>query len=138
MTSPWEVLAERQIVAPRKARMRAAETRRQKKLKERDTLFRAWKKWHEERREQFLQHDGAAELVALIERMTLDDGDALIDLVEHSPLRHADQETRSLALSLINNGIIYLRESNGLVPFDDPLPDEEPSAFFVVKEMLTG
>src|SRR6185295_4266787 len=120
MTNVWLELAERQIAAPVKARMRAVEKRRQKKLEDNKILYRMWKKWHDKRRDQLMEHDGANELVAFVEKMTLGDADALIELVEHSPLRQGDREVRSLTLGLISNAIIYLRENAGLEPFDDP------------------
>jgi len=136
MSNPWLDLAEKQIASPVKARSRAAEKRLKKKLEEDKILFRLWKKWQAERREQLMQHEGADELIAFVETMTLEDADALIELIEHSPLRHGNREVRSLTLSLISNAIVYLRERSGLEPFDDPLPDEEPTAFFIVREML--
>ncbi len=137
MGNPWEELAERQISAPRKARMRAVEKRLAKKKIEENILYDLWQRDFRDRRKQLMQHAGGPELLAFIEKMSLYDADRLIALVEASPLRSAEPAVRGTALSVINGGIIYLRESAGLAPIDDPLPDEEPSAFIILRKMLT-
>jgi hypothetical protein len=138
---PFERLANQQISAPIKSRIKAAATRaerkRQKELQERDTLFRIWKKWHEERKAELLNDPAARELALFIEQMTLGNAERLIELVEASPLRGVDDNTRFLMLDLIGRGITYLREASGLDPFDDPL-DDEPNAFLIIKELLSG
>lgn len=142
--NPFEALAEKQIVSPRKSQMKAVETRRSralaKKQAEGDILHKLWKKWHAERCRDLLKVEGAAELIAFVERMTLNDAEALIDLVEHSPLRHADADARFLALGIVDRSIIYLREKAGLMPISDSIPwlDEPPTVFEVVKSLLNG
>ena len=136
MGNPWEELAERQISAPRKARIRAVEKRLAKKKLEENILYDLWQRDLRDRRKQLTQHAGGAELLTFIEHMTLHDADALIALVEASPLRSAEPSARGTALSVLNNTIVYLRESNGLDPINDPLPDEKPSAFIILREIL--
>lgn len=141
MTDAWDDAATEQIVSPRKARIRAAEKRRQKQLKERDTLFGLWKKWHRERRDKLLGGawaEPARKLADFLDRMTIEDASALVTLVEHGPWRMTDPDTRFLVLQLIDMAIADLREANGLIAFDDPIPftDEEPSAFLIIKELL--
>jgi len=142
----WEQLAEKQISSPRKARMRAVETRaqrkREKELQDRGILFKMWLKWHEERKAMLLAGawGGAArELADLLERMTLDDAPALLAHVKAGPWREADRDTRFLTLAMIDHRIIYIREQAGLVPMDDSLPwiGEEPTVFEQIKELLT-
>jgi hypothetical protein len=138
MTDAWDDIASEQIVSPRKARMRAAEKRKQKALQERNHLFREWQKWHKERKDELLGGpwgEPARELADYLERMTPEDASALVSMVEHGPWREADADTRFLVLALIDHSVIYLRENNGLEPFDDPL-DDEPSAFLIIKELL--
>jgi hypothetical protein len=141
----WEEAGDRLMVAPRKARMRAAETRaekkRQKELAERDYLFRDWQEWHKKRKGELLAGawcEAAQELSNFLETMTVEDAPALVALVERGPWREADHDTRFLVLELISHSIIYLREKVGLAPFDDPLPfsDDEPNAFLVIRGML--
>jgi len=145
MTDAWDDIANEQIVSPRKARMRAAITRaerkRQKALTERNQLFREWQKWHKERKQQLLagpQREAAQELADFLEQMTIEDAPALLTLVENGPWRDSERDVKFLVMELISHSIIYLRESAGLSPFDDPLPfsDEDPSVFLVIRELL--
>jgi hypothetical protein len=137
----WDDIASEQIVSPRRARMRAAEKRKQKRLQERNELFRAWERWHKERREILLSgpHGRAAqELVDFLERMTCceEDAAALLTLVQQGPWADSDPDVKFLVLGVVDNAITYLRENEGLHPFDDPLPDEEPNVFLTIREML--
>jgi hypothetical protein len=135
-------LAERQIAAPRKARMRAAEKRAANKDKaeiEREDLRRAYVQWRRERREAlFAGPYGAAaqELDAFLKSMTLADAAKLIELVRRGPWRSTEAETRLEVVALVNAAITRLRERNGLEPFDDGLPGEPPTAFQIVRELL--
>ena len=48
-----------------------------------------------------------------------------------------DPDTRFEILSLINAAITELREGHNLPPFDDGIPpDDEPTAFIVIREMF--
>jgi hypothetical protein len=142
-SDPWARLAEESISNPVKSRMKAAATReqrRQEKAKaEGDILFKEWKTWHEQRKAELLAGpygQDALQLLNFIEQMTLDDAARLIELIEASAIRSADRNTRRQILSLISRGIIYVREANGLDPFDDPLPDDDPDVFQRVKCLL--
>jgi hypothetical protein len=144
MSDPWERLAKEAISNPVKSRMKAAATReqrRQEKAKaDGEYLYREWRKWHEERKAELLagpHSQDALQLLNFLEQMTLDDAERLIEVVEASPLRTADADTRTRILSLISHGIVYVREANGLDPFDDPLPNDEPNAFLRIKTLLT-
>jgi hypothetical protein len=138
-------LAERQIAAPRKARMRAAEARAARKaaadeaLAERGEMFRRWKRWRKERVAAVLNgphSDAARELVGFLESMTLADEAALLAFVKQGPWREADSDTRFEILALVDTAIVRLRERDELVPIDDPLPDAPPGAFLLLREWL--
>jgi hypothetical protein len=138
-------LAERQIAAPRKARMRAAEVRAARKaaadeaLAERGEMFRRWKRWRKERVAAVLSgphSDAARELAGFLESMTLADEAALLALVKQGPWREADGDTRFEILALVNAAIVRLRERDGLAPFDDPLPVAPPSAVLMLRGWL--
>jgi hypothetical protein len=140
----FEELAERQIAAPRKARMRAAEKRAataaEKALAERERMADMWRRWRRERVDQLVNgsHGEAARtLVAFLDAMTLADATALIALVEGGPWRAADADTRFLLLALIDGAIVTLRERAGLAPIDDALPGEPPATFQIIREMLS-
>jgi hypothetical protein len=137
--------AEKQTPASVKARQRAAEKRRatkaqEKALAEREDLFRLWKRWRRERLDALLAgtYGGAArELVAFLQAMTLDDGARLVEFVRAAGWARTDADTKFEVLSLINAAITALRERAGLVPFDDPLPDDEkPTAYLVIRELF--
>jgi hypothetical protein len=136
----FEALAERQVCAPRKARARAAERRAaEKALRERDQQCAAFHRWHQKRVDELLAGpygDQARELVAFLATLALDQAPELITLVERSPWRGADPDTRFQILRLIDRGIARVRERAGLAPFDDALPGESPTAFQIIREAL--
>jgi hypothetical protein len=135
--------AEKQTPASVKARRRAVEKRRateaEKVLAERNDLFRLWKRWRRERLETLLagpHGDAARELVAFLQAMTLDDGKALVEFVRAAGWERADADTKFEVLSLINAAITALHERAKLPPINDALPDEEPTAFLIIREMF--
>ena len=145
----FEHLAERQISAPRKARLRAAEKRAERKpadrkaaerkaTKERQQLSAAWRRWQNEQREKLLAGPDGNQfriLIGFLNGMNLHDGAALIAMVE-ADWAHAGADMKFEALSLIDRAIIALRARNGLPAFDDPLSDEAPSVFQIIREVL--
>jgi hypothetical protein len=136
----FEALADRQINAPRKARMRAAERRAvEKALTERNKQYAAWQHWHQNQCEELLagRHgDDARTLVAFLNALTLDQAPDLVALVERGPWRGADPDTRYQILRLVDRSIAHVRERAGLAPFDDALPNEPPTAFQIIREAL--
>jgi hypothetical protein len=136
----FEVLAARQISAPRKARARTAERRAaEKALRERDKQCAAWRRWQQKQFEELLAGPYGAcarPLVAFLNALTLDQAPELITLVECGPWRSADPETRYQILRRIDSSIARARERAGLAPFDDALPDEPPTAFQIIREAL--
>ena len=68
--------------------------------------------------------------------MSIDDGDALIDLVKISRLPNADLFTRLTTLRLVGDAIERLRIQNGLPPYDDSLPGEDPTVFEIIRAEL--
>jgi hypothetical protein len=116
---------------------RAQERAKKKALEDRDQLFKAWKHWHEERKQELLEGpyaEAARELVNFLEYMKLEDANDLIELVQRGPWN--DRDVKYMVLVLIDHRIIFLREQAGLPAFDDPLPDEEPDTFMTLREML--
>jgi hypothetical protein len=88
--------AEQAITQPVKCRMHAAELRatthaqraQEKALQERDELFARWKKQHKAQQAVFLagpHHTEAAKLVAFLDTLTLDDGEALLACLRAGP-----------------------------------------------------
>ena len=132
-------LAERQIAAPPKSRLRAAEKRAARKAAEERAQFNAaWQRWRNEQREKLLAGPYGEQfqrLIGFLDDMGLHDSVALIGMVE-AEWKHADADMRFAALSLIDSAIITLRERHGLPTFDDPLPDEAPNVFQIIHEVL--
>jgi hypothetical protein len=143
---PYARLAEKLIVNPVKARMRAAKTRAERKaaksINDKQIQFELWRKWHHKQTKKLLTGPFGKDiktLSAFLERMTLTDGENLIHLIERGPWRDVDQDTRYLVLSLIDSRIVYLHETEGWPPFDDTMPflDSKPTLFLRIREMLT-
>ena len=134
-------LADRQIAAPVKVRQLAAEKRAARKaIDSRDRLNVAWRRWHDEQREALLagsHGDAARGLITFLSSMALDQGTALVALIEAGPWRDADADARFGILALIDAHIVMLRERHGLPPFDDALPGTRPSVFLVLREALS-
>ena len=133
-------LAERQIVTPRKARMRTAEKRAMRKaLNERNAQMKLWRQWRQERIAQLLAGPHSADAQALVRFLDdLSSAAELIEFVKRGPWRQTDADTRFLIASLIDIAIIEVREKRGLPPFDDAMPfgDEPLTAFEQIREIL--
>lgn len=143
MSNPFLRLAEQQISNPVKSRMKAAATREQrrraKQLSDNAILYKQWKQWHDKCRAELLAGpygEAASELADFIASMSIQDGDALIAKVERGPWVSADTDSRYQVLRMIDHSIVYLRESNGLEPFDDPL-DDDLNVFLQIRQMLS-
>ncbi len=142
MTAPAEFLqfAERQIVVPRKARIRTAEKRAmQKALGERDAQMKLWRQWRQERIAALLAGPYSADTQALVQFLDdLSSAAELIEFVKRGPWHQADADTRFLIASLIDIAIVEVREKRGQPPFDDAMPfsDEPLTAFQQIREML--
>jgi hypothetical protein len=143
-SNPFEALALRQISAPRRARLQAAErraqTRAEKAQVDQEKQFALWHKWRRERSDALLAGpyaDAARALIELLDHLTPDAADTLITAVMQGPWADADPDARFLILTLIDSAIVELRERNGLPPFDDPvLPDDPPNVFLTLREVL--
>jgi len=103
-------------------------TPRDKEIRDRSRLLRRWRAWHQEQIDEALRGPHHAELGALLgflNRMTLADGDRLIDLVKHQGWHGAGSDMRYLILRTIDLEIIKIREANGLDSIDDALEGED-------------
>jgi hypothetical protein len=117
-----------------------AEVAKEKRLTERDVLMKRWHADRDKRKAELMKGDWKApaiELVNFLDRMTMEEAPALIELVQ--VWRHADGDTRFQVQMIISDAIMYLRECEGLPPFDDPIPyvdDDEPNASMIIREIL--
>ncbi len=134
MTNPFEQIADRQIVSPRKARMRVAEKRLQKRRTEQDIFFRLWKERHDKMTQEL--PDDVKKLLQFLLRL-----DQAGELVEHLEAwlkeRKVTADEKHRVLQIVDRAIIYHREKEGLPPFDDALPGEDDTAFLIIRKMLS-
>jgi hypothetical protein len=132
MTSnPFLDLAERQMPAPVKARERATEKRRSKRLQKHDDEQRKLSAYYKAHRRQELADalagaDGAKlkALIEMLDALTLETIPHLVAFVRAGGWHTAAASTLFLARCLASETIVKLREKSGLEPFNDPLPDE--------------
>jgi hypothetical protein len=132
-------LADRQISSPAKARQGAAEKRKHKAADDQGRLRLAWRRWHDERGEALLagpHGDATRGLINFLGSMTIDQGAALVALVEAGPWRDVNADARFEILRLIDTAIIALRERHDLPPFDDLL-SARPNVFLKIREALS-
>jgi hypothetical protein len=74
-----------------------------------------------------------------IRRCGIGDAHLIISLVRahHGAwLRNTSPDTRALALEIVSTRIRQIREGAGLPPFDDPVMDEEPDVYMIVRGIL--
>jgi hypothetical protein len=154
----FELCAQQQMVAATKAKHRAAEKRAAAKVvkNERDApmkpsaleqeqldknaQLKLWRAYHRDEINAVINgpyRDNWRELVKTVRDMTFENPGAIVGYVQHAQWLHeADFQTRRVVLSMIARAIMQLREINGYPPFDDALPDEEPTAFEIIRAEL--
>jgi hypothetical protein len=147
MSNPFEDLADHGMTAPVKAKIRAAEKRaamkptaQEQESIDKRRLLRTHSRW---RRRQIKEHLARPywvefrELAAFLRKMTINDADRLVDFVKRATwLKSGPYAARFCALMLVGDTIARLRIRNGLPPFDDSLPGEEPTAFEKIRDEL--
>ncbi|HEX2554218.1 MAG TPA: hypothetical protein VHL98_10980 [Microvirga sp.] len=144
--NPFEALADTQIVAPVKQRLKAAEARAsraaeaEKELRDEEKLGRLYRRWRRQKVEDLLTGSFGREvkgLLGFVRTMTLSSAPALIRLVEQATwIQAMPLDARFDLLQEISRLITLLRLREGLPPFDDDLPGEEPKAFFQIKDLM--
>lgn len=110
--------------------------------REKDALSRAYRvarqRWIDETLQQ-PQGDNFRAMMRWIDRIGIDDADMLIEEIRRATwLREAGADLRYLAVDLIAERIIAIREEAGLAPFEDPMPGEPPGAFQIILKLLSG
>jgi hypothetical protein len=121
------------------AQQQAAE----KALRERDRLYRnyraAKKRQHEELFELPLYGSSLKVFNSTLRRFGINDADKMVAFVQREAsiwIRPAPEDIRAAALEMVGYRIVRIRQRAGLVPYDDPLPDEEPDVFQLCKKAL--
>ncbi len=118
----------------------AAKCDMKKRLDERDLLSKRYRQQVAERKQGLLNGPNGKDirgLLSFMRTMTPSSAPAMIKVIERSTwLLNADEETRYGVLSLINRAIANLRKREGLMPFEDAVLDEEPTASEQIKNLL--
>ena len=135
--SAWEAIRRQGHASPVKRKEARKARALEKKEQEQATLWKQWSKWRNERLQAICEGPHGVEALALVtflDSMTFEDGEEL--LIRAETWKDADEDTRFQVLSLIDGSIAQMREKAGLPFADDPLPDEEPNVFLIIREML--
>lgn len=134
----WQRTRERAVEKRRDTIARKSQM--EERLDERDLLTKLYRQHVADRKQALLDGPYGKDirgLLSFMRTMTPSSAPALVKLVEAAGwLRGADQDTRHGVLSLINRGIANLRKREGLMPFDDALPGEAPTASEQIKSIL--
>jgi len=113
----------------------------EKKQRDEQRQLRAYKRWKRNEVRTLLEGPYRVPWLTLsrmLRRLTFDDPQPLVDYVERAAwLRDADRLTRYIALASISQRIVKLRIQNGYPPFDDSLPGEPPTAYEIVRGLLS-
>jgi hypothetical protein len=119
----------------------AAQERAEKALKERAQLNAAYRRAKSAHRRELYEHEPRLRQFGLtLNRYQMPDAAAFLTYVREenrSWLLTAPPELRAEALSLVNERIQRIRQGRGLVPLDDPLPDEDDDVWQLCKQELT-
>jgi hypothetical protein len=116
--------------------------RRSKKEKEKDadreTMRRAWVRFHKEQLETALDGMHGDIMRGLMKQLEdLRSARALVALIAARDWSRVDADTRAVALHEINKAITKVCERiNPKEPISDALPGEPPNAFRMIKEMI--
>jgi hypothetical protein len=114
----------------------------EQKMEDNSILTRRWRRWI---RAEVREHLATpypqqfSELRRLLRRLTIDDGEVLVDYVRAADWLHAAPiATRIVAQRIIAIRIIQLRVRNGLAEIDDSLPfsDEPQTVFEQIRDHL--
>jgi len=146
MNNPFEALADRQLAAPVKARIRASEKRaatvkptaQEQKQLDVSRQVRLYRRWKRGQIREFAQRNPQvfSDLRRLLRHQTLHNTELLLRFSRCHLRQLKSFHDRSIALGMIGTAIARLRIRNGLPPFDDSLPDELPTVFEVIRTEL--
>ena len=110
----------------------------EQKLADDARSLRTWREWHREQLEEALAGVRRDVLERLMEQLKdLRSACALVDFIAAQDWESVDADTRAIALFAINRAITALRERQKLPAINDALPGEPPSAFRMIREIIT-
>jgi hypothetical protein len=102
-------------------------------------MFRAWKKFHCEERDEVLRGSHAAvlnELFRMFANLESVKSAQLIGFIHAINWAAINHSTRLTVLHEANNAITALRTKRGLEPISDPLPGEPETPFRMIKAIV--
>ena len=117
---------------------RRRSTKEQRKLADDTRLRAAWRAFHREELAEVLvglHRDVMARLMTHLKQLR--SARELVEFIAAQDWSVVDADTRAIALFEISSAIVKLREQQGLPPFDDPLPGARPSAFQIIRGLVT-
>jgi len=120
--------------------MKRRQSEQDKKLADDARLLRAWKAFHSEERETVLAGPYGAVLNELFRMFANLEHVQPVQLVGYTRAidwSEIDYPTRLTVIHEANAAITKRREKQGREPIDDPLPGTPPSAFQIIRELLT-
>jgi len=95
-----------------------------------------WRRWHREQLDEALAgpHRNVLEpLMALLKKLNMQSGKALIDFIRTQNWHVIDPETKLVVLHEINSAIVKLCTRNGMSSFDDGLPGDCSTVFQTIR-----
>jgi len=100
--------------------------------------YRVWKKSEfDAMRHHPLHFSSWNEFTRRVRELTPDNADAFVGYVAKQHwLLEAELDIRRLALAFVANRLIRIRLEQGLAPMDDSLPDEPPTLFETIRNLL--
>ena len=102
-------------------------------------MFRAWKKFHREEREQALAGPHGAvvsELFRMLQNLQHLQPSQLIGYVQSIDWSAIDYTTKLTIIHELNSAITTFREKRGLEPIDDNLPGDPDTPFRAIKTIV--
>jgi hypothetical protein len=117
--------------------MPRSKSAKDKELENNARLLRVWRKGHAEQLVEALAGAHHAVLTRMMAQLeNLKSARELVDAITAEDWSVVDADTRFICLHEINTAICRLRERNGLVVIDDPLPGELDNAYRIIKAMF--
>ena len=112
----------------------------EKAVHDRDRLYRQYKAAKKQELAELYADpewgDVLRKFVATLKHFGPEHADRMVEYVSTHKLTQAPLDIRFAALQQCDYRITRIRQRAGLVPFDDPLPGEEPTVFTLCKRAL--
>lgn len=115
-----------------------------KALDERDRLLRNYRQSKRAQLQELYRDPAHGErlrkFIATLNHFRIEHAERMLEYIEGECakwLGAAPENIRSAALEAVDNRCIAIRQRAGMVPFEDPMPWQEPNVFFAAKGMLS-